>query len=94
MDDGNVFWASTFGIDGVLANMQVQRGMTSSSLAIPAIGGTIKFITKSIENKPSFTARQDYDSFNTLRTSLSYNSGRLKNGWGYAVAGSFRTSEG
>jgi len=94
MDDGNVFWASTFGIDGVLANMQVQRGMTSSRLAIPAIGGTINFITKSIENKPSFTARQDYGSFNTLRTSLSYNSGRLKNGWGYSVAGSFRTSEG
>lgn len=94
MDNGNVFWASTFGIDGVLANMQVQRGMTSSRLAIPAIGGTINFITKSIENKPSLSVKQDFGSFNTLRTSLGYNSGRLKNGWGYSVAGSYRGTDG
>ena len=94
MDNGNVFWASTFGIDGVLANMQVQRGMTSSRLAIPAIGGTINFITKSIENKPSLSVKQDYGSFNTLRTSIGYNSGRLKGGWGFAAAGSFRKSDG
>ncbi len=94
MDNGNVFWANTFGIDGVLANMQVQRGMTSSRLAIPAIGGTINFITKSIENEESVFLRQDYGSFNTLRTSFGYNSGRLKNGWGFSLAGSFRKGDG
>lgn len=94
MDNGNVLWASTYGIDGVLANMQVQRGMTSSRLAIPAIGGTINFITKSIENEESFTVSQDYGSFNTMRTSIGYNSGRLDNGWGFSVAGSFRNSSG
>lgn len=94
MDDGNVFWANTFGIDGVLANMQVQRGMTSSRLAIPAVGGTINFITKSIENEESVYVRQDYGSFNTLRSSFGYNSGRKSNGWGYSVAGSFRKGDG
>jgi iron complex outermembrane receptor protein len=94
MDNGNVFWANTFGIDGVLANMQVQRGMTSSRLAIPAVGGTINFITKSIENEESVYLRQDYGSFNTLRTSFGYNSGRKDNGWGYSVAGSFRKGDG
>ena len=94
MDNGNVFWANTFGIDGVLANMQVQRGMTSSRLAIPAIGGTINFITKSIENEESVYLRQDYGSFNTLRTSFGYNSGRLNKGWGFSLAGSFRKGDG
>ena len=94
MDDGNVLWASTYGIDGVLANMQVQRGMTSSRLAIPAVGGTINFITKSIENEESFTVSQDYGTFNTMRTSIGYNSGKMENGWGFAVAGSFRNSNG
>jgi len=94
MDDGNVFWANTFGIDGVLANMQVQRGMTSSRLAIPAVGGTINFITKSIENNQSVYLRQDYGSFNTLRTSFGYNSGKLDNGWGFSLAGSFRVGDG
>lgn len=94
MDNGNVFWANTFGLDAVLANMQVQRGMTSSRLAIPAIGGTINYITKSIENKPSFFVRQDAGTFSTLRTTLGYNSGRLKNGWGFSAAGAFRKSDG
>lgn len=94
MDNGNVFWANTFGIDGVLANMQVQRGMTSSRLAIPAIGGTINFITKSIENEESLYLRQDYGSFNALRTSFGYNSGRTEKGWGFSLAGSFRVSDG
>ena len=94
MDNGNVFWASTFGLDAVLSTMQVQRGMTSSRLAIPAIGGTINYITKSVENKPSLVVKQDYGSFNTLRTSLSYNSGNLGKGWGLSVAGSYRKTEG
>lgn len=94
MDNGNVLWASTFGIDAVLANMQVQRGMTSSRLAIPAIGGTINFITKSIENEEHFTVSQDYGTFNTMRTTIGYNSGKLDNGWGFSVAGSFRNSGG
>jgi outer membrane receptor for ferrienterochelin and colicin len=94
MDNGNVFWANTFGIDAVLANMQVQRGMTSSRLAIPAVGGTINFITKSIENEESVFLRQDYGSFNALRTTFGYNSGRMNKGWGFSIAGSLRRSDG
>lgn len=94
MDDGNVFWANTFGLDVVLANLQVQRGLTSSKLALPAIGGTVNYITKSIENKESLFAQQSYGSFNTFRTSLGYNSGRLKGGWSYSLAGSFRIGDG
>ncbi len=94
MDDGRVFWSNTFGIDAVLGNLQVQRGLTSSKLALPAIGGTINYITKSIENKPSLFVEQSYGSFNTFRTSLGYNSGRMKGGWGFSVAGSFRKGDG
>ena len=71
-----------------------RRGLTSSKLALPAIGGTINYITKSIENKESVFVQQSYGSFNTFRTSMGYNSGRLKNGWGYSIAGSFRVGDG
>ena len=94
MDDGRVFWSNTFGIDAVLANLQVQRGLTSSKLALPAIGGTVNYITKSIENKPSLFVEQNYGSFNTFRTSAGYNSGRMKGGWGFSLAGSFRKGDG
>ena len=33
-------------------------------------------------------------SFRKLRTSLGYNSGRLKNGWGYTLAGSYKKGNG
>lgn len=94
MDDGRIFWSNTFGIDIILANMQVQRGLTSSKLALPAIGGTINYITKSIENKKNLFVEQEYGSFNTYRASVGYNSGRLNNGWGFSVAGSYRKGDG
>ncbi len=94
MDDGRVFWSNTYGLDAVLANLQVQRGLTSSKLALPAIGGTINYITKSIENEENFFVQQSYGSYNTLRTTIGYNSGRLKNGWGFSIAGSARTGDG
>ncbi len=94
MDDGRVFWSNTYGLDAVLANLQVQRGLTSSKLALPAIGGTINYITKSIENKQKLFFQQSYGSYNTLRSTIGYNSGRLKKGWGFSLAGSLRKGDG
>lgn len=94
MDNGSVFWPNTYGLDAVLSNLQVQRGLASSKLALPAIGGTVNYILKSIDQKESFHADLGYGSFNSIRGTVGYNSGRLENGWGFSVAGSFRKSDG
>ncbi|MEM6723130.1 MAG: carboxypeptidase-like regulatory domain-containing protein [Bacteroidota bacterium] len=94
MENGRVFWSNWFGLDLVTQTMQVQRGLGASKLALPSLGGTINILTQGIESKRKLSARQEYGSGNFLRTILGYNSGRLESGWGFSLAGSYKTGDG
>jgi len=54
----------------------------------------MNILTRGIGNKAGGTIKQSVGSFGRLRTSLGYNSGRLKNGWGYTLAGSYKKGNG
>jgi iron complex outermembrane recepter protein len=94
MENGWVYWSNWFGLDAVTRNIQVQRGLGASKLVIPSVGGTVNIITKGIEDKARFTVKQEYGSDAFLRTSLGWNSGQLKNGWGITLAGSYKRGDG
>ena len=94
MENGWVYWSNWFGLDAVTRSMQVQRGLSASKLTIPSVGGTINIITKGIENKKEIVFKQEVDGEGKLRTSLGYTSGKLKNGWGITLAGSYKNGEG
>jgi hypothetical protein len=46
MENGWVYWSNWFGLDAVTSNIQVQRGLGASKIAIPSIGGTMNILTK------------------------------------------------
>lgn len=94
MENGWVYWSNWFGLDAVTSNIQVQRGLGASKIAIPSVGGTMNILTKGTGNKKGGTLKQSVGSFGKLRTSLGYNSGRLENGWGYTLAGSYKRGNG
>ena len=94
MENGWVYWSNWFGLDMVTSNIQVQRGLGASKIAIPSVGGTMNILTKGIGNKAGGTIKQSVGSYGKLRTSLGYNSGRLENGWGYTFAGSYKKGNG
>ena len=94
MENGWVYWSNWFGLDAITSNIQVQRGLGASKIAIPSVGGTMNILTRGIGNKAGGTIKQSVGSFGRLRTSLGYNSGRLKNGWGYTLAGSYKKGNG
>jgi len=94
MENGWVYWSNWFGLDAVTSNIQVQRGLGASKIAIPSVGGTMNILTKGTGNKEGGTVKQSVGSFGKLRTSLGYNSGKLKNGWGYTLAGSYKRGNG
>ena len=75
-------------------NIQVQRGLGASKLVIPSVGGTVNIFTQGIEDKARFTFKQEYGSDAFLRTSLGWNSGQLKHGWGVTLAGSYKRGNG
>ena len=94
MENGWVYWSNWFGLDAVTSNIQVQRGLGASKIAIPSVGGTMNILTKGIDSRKGGSVKQEIDSYGRFRTSLGYNSGKLKNGWGFTFAGSYKRGNG
>jgi iron complex outermembrane receptor protein len=94
MEGGWVYWSNWFGLDLVTKTMQVQRGLGASKLAIPSVGGTINILTKGIDAKRGGSVRQDIGNNGYLRTTFGLTSGRMKNGWGVSLAGSYKQGNG
>jgi len=94
MENGWVYWSNWFGLDAVTQNIQVQRGLGASKLALPSVGGTITITTKGIESKRQLSIEQGMDGDGKLITNLGYTSGKIKNGWGITLAGAYKKGNG
>lgn len=94
MENGAVYWSNWFGLDNITSQIQVQRGLGATKLAMPSVGGTMNILTKNTGGKREITARQEYGTGNFTRTSVSYKSGTLKNGWGVLFSGSYKQGQG
>jgi len=94
MENGWVYWSNWFGLDAVTRNIQVQRGLGASKLALPSVGGTMNIITKGIDANLGGTVKQDIGSDGYLRTSLGVTTGQMKHGWGVTLAGSYKQGNG
>jgi iron complex outermembrane recepter protein len=94
MENGWVYWSNWFGLDAVTREIQVQRGLGRSKLALPSVGGTMNIITKGIDNQKQLSIEQGVDDQGKLTTNLGYTSGRLKKGWGITMAGAYKHGNG
>lgn len=94
MENGWVYWSNWFGLDNITQQIQVQRGLGATKLAMPSVGGTMNIITENAFGKPEVKIQQEYGSGNFFRTSLSYKSGMLKNGWGVVMSASYKQGNG
>lgn len=94
MENGRVYWSNWFGLDAVTRDIQVQRGLGRSKLALPSVGGTMNIITKGIENKRQLSIEQAIDGEGKLTTNLGFTSGRMKNGWALTMAGAYKKGNG
>ena len=94
MENGWVYWSNWFGLDAITSQIQVQRGLGATKLAMPSVGGTMNIITDNTGGKREIKVQQEYGSGTFLRTSLSYKSGTLKKGWGVLFSGSYKQGKG
>jgi len=94
MENGQVYWSNWGGLGTITRNVQVQRGLGASKLAISSVGGTMNTITKGIDDKAGISVQEDIGSFNYVKQTLAFNTGRLKYGWGVTGAVSKETSNG
>jgi hypothetical protein len=94
MENGWVYWSNWFGLGPVTRSIQVQRGLGASKLALPSVGGTMNILTKGIDNKRQISVEQGIDQYGKSTTSLGLTTGRMKNGWGVTLAGSYKDGQG
>jgi iron complex outermembrane receptor protein len=94
MENGGVYWSNWFGLDAITSTVQVQRGLGATKLAMPSIGGTINIVTQGVGNRKGLTFKQEYGTGNLLRSTMAYNSGMSKTGWGVTFSGSYKQSDG
>jgi len=94
MENGWVYWSNWFGLDAITSQIQVQRGLGATKLAMPSVGGTMNILTDNTGGKREIKVQQEYGSGTFFRTSLSYKSGTLKNGWGILFSGSYKQGNG
>ena len=81
MENSAVFWSNWAGLSDVTSFMQVQRGLGSSKLAISSVGGTINVVTKTSDLKQGGSISTGVANDDYLKTGVSYNTGKMKNGF-------------
>lgn len=99
MENGAVYWSNWAGLSDVTSDIQVQRGMGASSLAISSVGGTMNIITDAAKMKPEIKLKREIGMDNYRNMTLSISTGLLKKGPlkdKFAFSGSFvrKTGEG
>jgi len=82
MEDGKMYWSNWSGLSDVANGIQIQRGLGSSKLAISSVGGTVNFITKATDKKEGGFSSVGTANNNYLKTTVGYNTGISKSGWG------------
>jgi hypothetical protein len=82
MEDGKMYWSNWSGMSDIANGIQIQRGLGSSKLAISSVGGTVNFITKATDKKEGGFSSVGTANDNYLKTTVGYNTGMSKNGWG------------
>jgi outer membrane receptor protein involved in Fe transport len=80
MESGWVYFSNWAGIGDALKQMQVQRGLGASKLAIQSVGGTMNIITKTTDAEKSGSIQQSLTDFGMSKTVLSLSTGNTKRG--------------
>lgn len=85
MEDGNMYWSNWSGMTDVANSVQVQRGLGSSKLAISSVGGTVNIVTKATDFRQGGFAQSIIGNDDYQKTTLSYNTGLMENGFGFSA---------
>ncbi len=93
-ENGLVYWSNWLGLSDAAVSIQIQKGPGFSNLSSNAVGGSINIITRS-NNRPkggSFSFQTT--DYGNQKTTLSLNSGKLKNGWALSFMGAYYSGNG
>lgn len=81
MENGWVYWSNWQGLTDVTSNIQIQRGLGATKLAVPSVGGTVSIFTKAAEKAQGGSLTQMIGNDGYIKTTGVYNTGMNDKGW-------------
>jgi iron complex outermembrane receptor protein len=94
MENGWVYWSNWNGLGDAVSQVQVQRGLGASKLAINSIGGTMNIITKTTDAEKGGSFQTQVSSWGQLKNTLSYSTGKMDDGSAVSAVVSNTTGDG
>jgi outer membrane cobalamin receptor len=85
MENGRVYWSNWQGLSDVASGIQLQRGLGSSRLAVPSVGGTVSIFTKAAEARKGASIKQAFGNDGYTKTTAAVSTGLNDNGWATSV---------
>ncbi|MCK5838450.1 MAG: TonB-dependent receptor, partial [Bacteroidales bacterium] len=90
----NVFWVDLPDLSSSVENIQIQRGVGTSTNGAAAFGASINIQTNNLEPEPYAAANTSFGSFNTFRNNLSLGTGLIKDKFSFDARISNIVSDG
>lgn len=89
-----VYWVNIPDLASSVDNIQIQRGVGSSTNGAAAFGGSVNIQTNTLNSNPYATLQSSAGSFNTFRNTVSFGSGLLGDAFAFEGRLSKITSDG
>ncbi len=84
-EDHGVYWVDMPDFSSSLDNIQIQRGVGTSTNGAAAFGASVNFSTLNYSNKPYAEVNSTAGSYNTFKNSISASTGLLDNKFSFDV---------
>ncbi len=88
MENGWVYWSNWAGLGDAASQVQVQRGLGASKLAINSIGGTMNIITKTTDAEKGGSLKYEVSDYGLQKMTLSLSTGKMSTGTAIYFVGS------
>lgn len=88
VENGLVYWNNWLGLTEATRQIQVQRGLSASQVALNSVGGTINIITKTTDVEKGGSLKFSVTDYGNYKATLALSTGRLKNNMSVTFLGS------
>jgi hypothetical protein len=92
MENGWVYWSNWDGMADVTSDVQVQRGLGASNLAVASVGGTINVRSSAADMDKGYGFKQEIGNDSFFKSTFRASTGLMNNG--FAVSALFQRKTG
>jgi iron complex outermembrane receptor protein len=94
MENGWVYWSNWDGLGDVTSSIQIQRGLSATTLATPSIGGTVNIITDPSQLKSGVLYQNELGTSGFSKNTLYANTGLIDGKWAMSIGGVRKVGDG